>query len=112
MNIRIGDKYNNLTVVGIGHKQNYKQFYYVQCDCGSPVIEVCGYRLKDGTTKSCGCLRKKIGAEIGKIYGSQNGRKAGLSRRKHFGCMICGSDKHYAKGMCRSCYDKSKRGTL
>lgn len=99
--VNIGDKFGRLAVVGNGSKYGYVK---VQCDCGSPVKEVNKYNLASGQTRSCGCLS------------SEASRKKVImmhaARRKHFGCMVCGNDKHYAKGLCRNCYEKMKRGTL
>lgn len=106
MDINIGDKFGRLTVVGIGHKKGYQQYYKVQCDCGSPVKEVTKSHLI-WTTRSCGCLRKEE-----KDKDKERVRQMGLSNRKHFGCTYCGKDEHYAKGFCISCWKKWKRGTL
>lgn len=74
-----------------------------KCDCGNEkTIE--GRHLRNGTIKSCGCLLSETSKE--------NVVKAHNAVRKHFGCINCGSDKHYAKGFCRNCYMKYKRGTL
>lgn len=70
-----------------------------KCDCGNEKI-VSGVNLRSGNTKSCGCLAK------------ENRIKAGKARRKYFKCSYCGSNEHYARGYCRSCYDKLRRGTL
>lgn len=99
--VNIGDKYGRLTVVGVGKRRYY---YKVQCDCGSPVKEVNKYNLVTGQTKSCGCLSSEASRKkVIMMY---------AARRKHFGCMVCGNDKHYAKGLCKNCYEKMKRGTL
>lgn len=53
-----GDKFNRFTVIAIlplseGSSQRYAN---VMCDCGTPKrVQVAA--LKNGTTKSCGCLR-------------------------------------------------------
>lgn len=36
------------------------------CDCGTKNIRVVARQLRDGTTKSCGCLRKEVSAKTGK----------------------------------------------
>lgn len=54
----IGKKYGNLTV--IERAENYKNgsaMWYCICDCGNPnKIRVRAASLRDGHTKSCGCL--------------------------------------------------------
>ena len=72
------------------------RYWMCQCDCGNKK-EIIKYCLTSGNTKSCGCMSTKWQAQ---------------KMTKHFGCMSCGSDKHYAKGYCRNCYRKFKRGTL
>ena len=99
--VNIGDNFGRLTVVGNGSK---KYYYQVQCNCGSPIKEVCKYNLTSGQVKSCGCLASETRRK--------NVIKAHVASRKHFGCMVCGNDKHYAKGLCRNCYEKMRRGTL
>ena len=99
--VNIGDRFGRLVVVDKGSKSGYVK---VQCDCGSPVKEVNKYNMEKGSIKSCGCLTAEISKErINNLH---------AARRKHFGCMVCGSDKHWAKGLCKSCYYKMRRGTL
>lgn len=49
-----GNKYGKLTVIRIAHKER-QYFYECMCDCGKTKV-VGGAQLKNGTTKSCGCL--------------------------------------------------------
>ena len=87
-------------------EERYKDgsvLWLCKCDCGKETV-VNGAFLRKGFTKSCGCLFDEV---VGK-----NLQQARNARRKHFGCLYCGSDKHYAGGLCRSCYDKKRRGTL
>ena len=60
-------KYNMLTVLSLHHiDNNYKKYYECLCDCGNKTI-VEYSKIKNGYTKSCGCLRKaiKTGANSG-----------------------------------------------
>lgn len=75
-------------------------YWLCECDCGNETIVV-SYRLQSGVTKSCGCLRAEVARE--------KMRKIHAENRKHFNCIYCGSDKHYAKGLCRNCYIKKKK---
>lgn len=55
-----GQKFNRLLVVNYSHKSdNGKPCWNVRCDCGNE-LKVIGALLKNGNTKSCGCLRKEI----------------------------------------------------
>ena len=99
-----GLKFGRLTVIErngsyVPPNGNSKAKWYCLCECGNKVDAI-GNDLRTGRTKSCGCLQK------------ENAYKAQNARRKHFGCTYCGSDKHYAKGYCRNCYNKAKKGTL
>ena len=54
-----GDKYGRLTVIGPGSKAGYS---ICECECGT-TKEFRNYGLKDGTTKSCGCLQRDLASE-------------------------------------------------
>lgn len=60
----IGKKFNMLTVskyVGRSGKNN-RRYYECLCDCGNKTV-VEGTNIKNGSVKSCGCLRNKIASE-------------------------------------------------
>lgn len=59
--ISVGDRFNRLTVVAEVHTESGRKFDCI-CDCGKKPAPVLGSRLRDGSTKSCGCL----GAELRK----------------------------------------------
>lgn len=100
-----GLRYGKLVAIEPTEKRDCRGVAYwrCKCDCGNEKI-VNGNNLRHGVTKSCGCLYKEARRN--------NAIKAYNAHRKHFGCLYCGSDKHYAKGYCASCYGKAKRGTL
>ena len=100
-----GLRFGKLVAIEPIEKRDHRGVVYwrCKCDCGKETI-VNGSYLRRGITKSCGCLIKETN--------SKNARKVGLANRKHFGCIYCGSDKHYAKGCCANCYAKMRRGTL
>lgn len=56
-----GNKYGRLTVLS---KANYNKYTWWNCvcDCGNKTV-VRGDRLLNGTTLSCGCLRKEVAKE-------------------------------------------------
>jgi len=62
MEITAGKKYGKLTVL---HKACQNK-YLCACDCGN-TIEVFGYHLVSGNTKSCGCLKDTV--HVGEKYG-------------------------------------------
>ena len=93
-----GQKFGRLTVVKRGENYRNHSRWLCKCDCGNPnlrLVQECS--LVYGNTKSCGCLH------------DENARVMGLNNRKHFGCIFCGSDKHFAKGMCHACYERTRR---
>lgn len=52
-----GTRYGKLVVIGEGGRDNQGCVKWVcQCDCGN-MIEVSGHSLRQGNTKSCGCVR-------------------------------------------------------
>ena len=67
----IGHKFTKLTVTEFAGMDNAKQsMWKVKCECGTEKT-VKGYALRNGNTKSCGCLLV------------EQGRKAGLSHGTH-----------------------------
>lgn len=56
----IGNRYGRLTVLCESGKDKYgKIMWKCQCDCGN-VVDVLGNSLRQGVTKSCGCLHNEI----------------------------------------------------
>lgn len=100
-----GIRFGKLTVETLADKRgtNGAVYWLCKCDCGNDKV-VAASNLRNGSVKSCGCLRVESSMK--------NVKRANIARRKHFGCLYCGSDKHYAKGCCLSCYGKLRRGTL
>lgn len=69
-----GQKFNRLTVIKFAYfkfikrkdRKNLarKAYFYCQCDCGNnKLIIVEGSSLKNGSVKSCGCLKKESGVK-------------------------------------------------
>lgn len=52
-----GKKYGRLLVIGHYHSDMKKSYWKCKCECGNEIICI-GDNLKNGHTKSCGCLRK------------------------------------------------------
>lgn len=62
----VGQRFSRLTVVQrVGHYQN-EVVWLCLCACGTGV-RVRGSHLRDGTTKSCGCLSKERIAALGRM---------------------------------------------
>lgn len=66
-----GGRYGRLMVIcyagQTGGKSNHARFMCM-CDCGSQII-VTGTSLREGQTKSCGCLQKDRASESNKRHG-------------------------------------------
>lgn len=59
VNNLVGQTFNRWTVIAYVEHRNGHPYYQVQCSCGSKNI-VDGCNLKNGGTKSCGCLKREI----------------------------------------------------
>lgn len=54
----IGNTYGYLTVIGDAPSENSRAMWLCQCKCGN-VCTVSGKQLRNGNTKSCGCLKSE-----------------------------------------------------
>lgn len=69
----IGERFGRLVVYEFSHIRYDSSYYYkCLCDCGLTTI-VAQSSLRQGTTKSCGCLQKELSKErspnlIGKVF--------------------------------------------
>lgn len=69
----IGQKFGKLTVIKLHHYEEKSRQYYWECvcECGGRAI-VYGGHLKDGHTKSCGCIKSLGEMKIAKILSENN----------------------------------------
>lgn len=69
----VGNKYGRLTVTELDHYDSALRQYYwkCECECGGKCI-VYGGHLKDGHTKSCGCLKSNGEERIAEILSNNN----------------------------------------
>lgn len=85
----VGKKFGKLTVIQRNlnpPKKDRNSWWFVQCDCGSPIKTVPAKYLQSGNIKSCGCGEHPI---------------------KHGGC---GTPEYEAwKGMKSRCYNENKK---
>ena len=54
----VGNKYGRLTVVSLAGTQNNRGLWHCKCECGNE-CNVIGKYLRNGDTKSCGCMKKE-----------------------------------------------------
>lgn len=66
--IKVGQRFGYLTVLGFSHTYKYKDFYKCKCDCGNEIV-VYKYHLLNGHTNSCGCYHKERAKEAKTIHG-------------------------------------------
>lgn len=98
----IGLKFNRLTVIAYERICRYKTArinWIVRCDCGT-LKSVSPYRVLNGNTKSCGCLKAENTAEYNKVAKKKHGgRKDRLYRIWHGMKQRCYSEtcKDYPK---------------
>ena len=114
--IDLTDKvFARLTVIGQnGYTTHNKARWLCQCICGNKVTVV-GISLRNGATKSCGCLKKELGAKprkrfiyIGKTFGRLTVIKKSSIKNKHICRCICGKEtdvfnEALKKGHTKSC---------
>lgn len=96
-----GQKFGRLTILDEVEKDN-RRYCICKCDCGN-ICEIKLVNIMNNWTRSCGCLKKE--------YNTQNAKKMGLKNRKEMFCKICGN-KHYARGLCKNCYERDRRGKV
>jgi len=99
---RIGKVYNRWTIIAFSHSKGGGEgtFYLCRCECGTE--KVVSYRsLRDGRSKSCGCLQRDGRSEphlvsARSVYNASSGYKDGCSFEKflelsQLPCYYCGS---------------------
>ena len=99
-------KFGRLLVISRGQNKGTRATWNCVCDCGGK-ITISGKKLRNGHTKSCGCLRKETTAKQGilnkldikeveeKLF--KNGFKLlseynGTQKQATFECLSCGLD--------------------
>ena len=70
-NYIIGNKYGKLLVESFAYSKNNKLYFNCKCDCGNECI-INSSRLKNGYTKSCGCLHIAFISNLNKKYNTYN----------------------------------------
>ena len=67
----IGNKYGKLTVIErVGSDSDHKALWRCKCDCGNEIITT-GKRLRNGTVRSCGCLKSFKESDISFLLTNQ-----------------------------------------
>ena len=87
-----GQRFNNLVILSRATKPGQPIKWKCQCDCGN-IFEARGNDIKNGKTKSCGCLRKKQARNLNfkDITNQRFGRLVAL-KNTHNGYWQCQCD--------------------
>jgi len=72
----LGKRFGRLVVIAEGEKrQNSRECRWIcKCDCGNVTHPICGSDLRNGHTKSCGCLHTEIAIKTKTIHNKCNSR--------------------------------------
>lgn len=93
----LGQKINRWTVLGrAGTKDNGKAVWLCQCDCGT-IKRVLGKQLRNGRSRSCGCLQREITAAQSTKHGHAVGLTHGKKRSAEYNVWA---------GIKRRCYNE------
>lgn len=64
-----GKRFGRLLVLGESHHNKWRSLYWkCQCDCGN-ICTTPGWNLKDGSMRSCGCLRIELNKTTHRTHG-------------------------------------------
>lgn len=66
-----GEKYNKLTAVEYSHTKGKERIWKFLCDCGNECFTAIG-KVRFGTTRSCGCLKKEALLERNTSHGMRH----------------------------------------
>lgn len=78
-----GQRFGRLTVIEKSpSRRGDKTWWSCKCDCGS-TLEVWSVYLRNGTTKSCGCLNREMCSARLKAYRKRNGADGRSKTRLH-----------------------------
>lgn len=68
-----GQRFGRLTVIRYDHSEHDGAHWLCKCDCGTEKV-IAGYLLRNGATKSCGCLKSDASREA--LEKAREARKA------------------------------------
>jgi hypothetical protein len=74
-----GQRFGRLAVLGRAQRAKPEAYWHCRCDCGVEVV-VNGCRLRNGNTRSCGCLRRETAAINGDHNVSHGYARMGIRR--------------------------------
>lgn len=80
-----GQKFGRLLVLERAENHGRETYWKCRCDCGN-IKEINGAKLKNGHTKSCGCLSKETTSEMFKTHGMSNTRLYRIYKKMYRRC--------------------------
>lgn len=88
--VSVGDAYGRLTVMEYAGMQTRQRAWLCRCECGN-AITVIGSSLRNGNTRSCGCLRREVSAMRGTTHGGKGRPEYAVWKGIH---ARCGNPNH------------------
>lgn len=80
-----GQKFGRLLVLKRAENHGRETYWKCRCDCGN-TKEINGAKLKNGHTKSCGCLSKEITSEMSRTHGMSDTRLYRIYKKMYRRC--------------------------
>lgn len=80
-----GQKFGRLLVLERAENHGRQTYWKCRCDCGN-IKEINGSKLKNGHTKSCGCLSKEITSEMSRTHGMSDTRLYRIYKKMYRRC--------------------------
>ena len=92
-----GQRFGRLKVIKRAENKGKETRWLCKCDCGNETI-TSGARLKNGQTKSCGCIRTEniVGKKFGRILVLEKTNKKDKWNKPLYHCVCdCGKELYY-----------------
>lgn len=81
----VGKTFGRLTVISEHHSDGKHLYWLCQCSCGKETV-ISGDSLKQGFTKSCGCLNSELTSQRNTIHGKSKERLYCIWRNMKYRC--------------------------
>ncbi len=72
-----GRKFGRLTVLAVGGRKHRQLLWRCLCDCGNDT-SVTGQLLREGLTRSCGCLQREVTTARSQTHGLRSSKEYGV----------------------------------
>lgn len=71
INLQAGNKFTRWTIINRAPNQSIRRMYLCKCDCGT-IQEVASRALRNGSSKSCGCISREGVKSRMTLHGDSN----------------------------------------